>query len=49
LQLLRKLEIILPEGPAIPLLDKYPEDILPYYKEICSTMLIAALVIIVRS
>jgi hypothetical protein len=45
---LRKLDIVLPEDPAIPLLGKYPEDIL-LNKNTCSTMFIAALFTIVRS
>jgi len=35
-------------GPCIPLLDMYPKDA-PTYKDICSTMFIAALFIIARS
>jgi hypothetical protein len=42
------LEIVLPEDPDIPLL-RYPEDILTYNKDTCSTMFIAALFIISRS
>ena len=42
-QFLRKLDIVLLEDPAIPLLGIYPEDV-P-----CSTMFIAALFIIARS
>ena len=38
-QFLRKLEIVLPEDPAIPLLGIYPEDVPPSHKDICSTML----------
>jgi hypothetical protein len=45
---LRKLDIILPEDPAIPLLGIYSEDA-PTYKDTCSTMFIAALFIIARS
>ena len=30
---LRKLEIVLPEGPAIPLLDIYPKDVALYHKD----------------
>ena len=40
--------INLPQDQAIPLLDIYPKDAQPYYKEICSTMFIAALFVIVR-
>jgi hypothetical protein len=48
-QFLRKLDIVLLENPAIPLLGIYPEDV-PYgNKDTCSTMFIAALLIIARS
>jgi hypothetical protein len=47
-QFLRKLEIVLPEDPAIPLLAIYPKDVPPYQKDTCSTIFIAALFIIVR-
>jgi hypothetical protein len=43
-----KLDIVLPEDPAIPLLGIYPEDV-PIDKNTCSTMFIAALFIIARS
>jgi hypothetical protein len=43
------LDIVLPEDPAIPLLDIYLEDVLTGNKETCSTMFIAALFIIARS
>jgi hypothetical protein len=43
------LDIILPEDPSIPLLDVYPEDVPTGNKNTCSTMFIAALLIIVRS
>jgi hypothetical protein len=46
---LRKLGIVLPEDPAIPLLGIYPEEFLTYNKDTCSTMFIAALFIIARS
>jgi hypothetical protein len=46
---LRKLEIILPEDPAIPLLGIYPEEVPTGNKNTCSTMFIAALFIIARS
>jgi hypothetical protein len=39
---LRKLEIILPEDPAIPLLGIYPKDSPTYNKDTCFTMFIAA-------
>jgi hypothetical protein len=48
-QFLRKLDIILPEDPAIPLLGIYPEDVPIGNKGKCSTMFIAALFIIARS
>jgi hypothetical protein len=35
---LRKLDIVLPEDPAIPLLGIYPEDVPTSKKDICSTM-----------
>jgi hypothetical protein len=46
---LRKLDIVLLEDPAIPLLVIYPEDVPTCYKDTCSTMFIAALFIIARS
>jgi hypothetical protein len=46
---LRKFDIILPEDPAIPFLDIYPEDAPTCNKDICSTMFIAALFIIART
>jgi hypothetical protein len=39
----------LPEGPAIPLLGIYPEDVPTSKKDTCSTMFIAALFIIARA
>jgi hypothetical protein len=48
-QFLRKLNIVLPKDPAIPLLGIYPEDAPTYNKNTCSTMFIAALFIIARS
>ena len=39
----------LPEDPAIPLLNIYPNDAPPCNKDTCSTMSIAALFIIARS
>jgi hypothetical protein len=38
----RKLDIILPEEPAIPLLGIYPEDASTYCKDTCFTLFIAA-------
>jgi hypothetical protein len=46
---LRKLDIVLPEDSAIPLLGIYPEDAPTYNKDTCSTMFIAALFIIARN
>jgi hypothetical protein len=46
---LRKLDIVLPEDPAIPLLGIYLEDVPTGKKDTCSTMFIAALFIIARS
>jgi hypothetical protein len=46
---LKKLDIVLPEDPAIPLLGIYPEDVTTGNKNICSIMFIAALLIIARS
>jgi hypothetical protein len=46
---LRKLEKVLPEDPAIPLLDIYQEDVPTGNKDTCSTMFIAALFTIARS
>jgi hypothetical protein len=44
----RKLDIVLPEDPATPLLGIYPEDVPTGKKDTCSTMFIAALFIIAR-
>ena len=46
---LRKMDIILPEDPAIPLLGIHPRDTVVHNKDICTTMFIAALFIIARS
>jgi hypothetical protein len=46
---LRRLDIVLPEDPAIPLLGIYPEDVPTCNKDTCSTMFIASLFIIARS
>jgi len=46
---LRKLDVVLPEDPAIPLLGIYPNDAPTYNRDTCSTMFIAALFIIARS
>ena len=45
---LRKLDIVLPEDPAILLLCIYPEDVPTCNKDTCSTIFIAALFIIAR-
>jgi hypothetical protein len=47
--LLRKLDIVLLEEPAIPFLGKYPEDVLTGKKDTFPTMFIPALFIIARS
>jgi hypothetical protein len=47
-QFLRKLDILLPEHPAIPLLGIYPEVDPTCNKDTCSTMFIAVLFIIAR-
>jgi hypothetical protein len=44
-----KLNIVLREDPAMPLLGIYPEDVPTGNKDTCSTMFIAALFIIARS
>jgi hypothetical protein len=46
---LRKLDTVLLEDPAIPLLGIYPEDVPTCNKDTCSTMFITALFIIARS
>ena len=46
---LRKLDIVLPEDPALPSLGIYLEDVPTYNKYTCSTMFIAAIFIITRS
>jgi hypothetical protein len=43
------LDIVLPEGPAIPFLGIYPKDASAYYQDLCCTMFIAALFMIARS
>jgi hypothetical protein len=43
------LDIVLPEVPAIPVLDIYPEDAPTCNKDTCSTMFIEALFVIARS
>jgi hypothetical protein len=45
---LRKLEIILCEGPTILLLGINPRDAPPYHKDMCFTVFIAALFIVAR-
>jgi hypothetical protein len=46
---LRKLEIVLPEEPTIPLLGIYPENAPTYKKDTCFTMFIAVIFVIARS
>jgi hypothetical protein len=46
---LRKLDIVLPDDQAIPLLRIYPKEAPTYNKNTCSTMFITALFIIARS
>jgi hypothetical protein len=46
LEVPQKLNIVLLEDPAIPLLGIYPEDVSTSNKDTCSTMFIAALFII---
>jgi hypothetical protein len=46
---LRKLDIVLPEDPAIPLLGIYSKDAPTCIKDACYTMFIASLFIIARS
>jgi hypothetical protein len=48
-EFLRKLDIVLSENLAIPLLGIYPKDSPTCNKDTCSTMFIAALFIIARS
>ena len=43
------MDIVLPEDPTIPLLGIYPEDVPTCKKDTCSSIFIAALIIIVRS
>jgi hypothetical protein len=45
---LRKLDIVLPEDPAIPLLGIYPKDPPTCNKDMSSTMSIEALFIVAR-
>jgi hypothetical protein len=45
-QFLRKLDIVLPENPAIPFLGINPDNVLTYNKDTCSTMFIAAIMAI---
>jgi hypothetical protein len=47
-QFLSKLDIVLPEDPAIPLLGIYPEDFPTGNENTCSNMFIAALIMIAR-
>jgi hypothetical protein len=45
----RKLDIVLPEDTAMPLLGIYPKDVPTYSQDTCSTVFLAALFIIARS
>jgi hypothetical protein len=47
-QFIKKLDIVLPEDSAIPLLGIYPEDAPTCKKDTCSTMFIVAIFIIAR-
>jgi len=47
--LLKKLNTVLPEDPAILLMGIYLKDVPTYNKDTCSTMFIAALFIIARN
>jgi hypothetical protein len=47
-QFLRKLDIVLPEDPAIPLVSIYPKDTPTFNKYTCSTMFMVALFITAR-
>jgi hypothetical protein len=46
---LRKLDIVLRQDPALPLLGIYPKDVPTCNKETCFTIFVAALFIIARS
>ena len=46
---LRKLEIDLPEDPAISLLGKYPKDVSPGHGGTCFSIFIVALFVVARS
>jgi hypothetical protein len=46
---LRKLELVLLQDSATPLLGIYPKDALPFHKDTCSTIFIAALFVIARN
>ena len=46
---LRKLEIVLPEDQAIPLLGIRPKDAPLYHRDTCSAMFIVALLVVARS
>jgi hypothetical protein len=48
-QFFRKLDIELPEDPAIPLMRIYPEDVPTGNKNTCSTMFIVTSFVIARS
>jgi hypothetical protein len=46
---LRRLGLVLPQGPAIPLLGIHPKDAPPFHKDTCSTVFIASLFVIARN
>jgi len=46
---LRKLDKVLPEAPAVPLLGIYHKDLPPYHKDECSTMFIVTFFIVPRT
>jgi hypothetical protein len=48
-QIFRKLDIVLPEDPAIPLLSTYSKYVPTYNKDACYIMFIAAIFIIART
>jgi hypothetical protein len=47
--ILRKLGIVLPQNPDIQTLSIYPKNVPTSHEDICSTMFIASLFIIVRN
>jgi hypothetical protein len=49
LEINQRLEIDLPEDPAIPLLVIYPKDVPPCHRGMCSTLFIVGLFVLARS